>query len=185
MQMPRVWIATISLALFFASAAPSLAQSPPEPGQSLSPITFSLPGKPEDMAYLGIDAAAKDFTLADIQADLIFLEIIGVYCPQCYRQLPLFKDVHTRIERGKLKNRVKMFSVAAGGNQPEVDLLTKTQQYPFPVLQDPDYTVHKALAEPLTPFTMLLRPDGTVLFTHLGVIEDVDSFYRTIKKLVL
>ncbi len=184
MHMPRHWIATMSLILFFTSASSILAQSPPEPGQSLSPITFPLPEKSCDTVYLGIDSGTKGFMLADIEADLIFLEIIGVYCPQCYRQLPLFKDLHSRIERGKLKNRVKMFAVAAGGNPPEVDLLTETQQYPFPVLQDPDYAVHKALAEPLTPFTMLLRPDGTVLFTHLGVIEDIDSFYRTIKKWV-
>jgi hypothetical protein len=182
--MHNIWTVTVGLVLFMALAAPSPAQSPPEPGESLPPITFPLPGKSADTVYLGIDPAAEDFLLEDIQADLILLEIIGVYCPQCYRQLPLFKDLYSRIERGRLKDRVKMLAVASGGNQPEVDLLITTQGYPFPVLQDPDYVVHKALVEPLTPFTMLLRPDGTVLFTHLGVIENVDTFYRTIKKLI-
>ncbi|WP_462324666.1 peroxiredoxin family protein [Desulfoplanes sp.] len=181
--MATVRIVTIGLAVLMSLAAPTPAQSPPEPGTCLPPISLACPDNPDDIRYLGVDAS-QDFGPADVRADLILLEIIGVYCPQCYRQLPLFKELHARIQRGKLKNRVKMLAVAAGGNSSEVDLLVTTQKYPFPVLQDPDYTVHKALSEPLTPFTMLLRPDGTVLYTHLGVIEDIDSFYRTIKKLV-
>ncbi len=183
MFMPTVRIMTVSMVLLMTFAAPAHAQSTIEPGKRLPPISFTCPTDTDDTAYLGIDAST-DFGLADVQADLIFLEIIGVYCPQCYRQLPLFKQLHARIQRGKLKNRVKMMAVAAGGNGPEVELLVKTQDYPYPVLEDADYTVHKALAEPLTPFTMLLKPDGTVLFTHLGLIEDIDSFYRTIRKLV-
>ena len=61
--------------------------------------------------------------------------------------------------------------------------LRRGGSYEYPIVQDEKFTVHKLLGEPRTPFTMLLGKDGTVLYTHLGVIEDTDAFFQIIQDL--
>jgi hypothetical protein len=115
---------------------------------------------------------------------LLPAEVIGVYCPQCYRQSPLFNTMFNRIEKGKLKGQVKMLALAAGGNVNEIQYLYEQVQYSFPIVPDPRFDVHKLLGEPRTPFTLLVDPQGKVLHTHMGIIEDIDAFLKLITDLV-
>jgi len=41
--------------------------------------------------YLGV--GGPTFKLKDLQANVILIEIIGVYCPYCYEQAPLFRNL--------------------------------------------------------------------------------------------
>ena len=177
----RIWHLCVGLCLL-GLVPPVFAQEPLQPGQQWAAMDFPVPAQDEDRQYLGVENQ-DTFRLSDLKANIILFEVIGVYCPQCYKQLPSFNKLFKRINRGKLKNKVKMFALAAGGTQPEVDQLKGHQKYTFPVLKDPAYTVHKSLGQPLTPFTLLLRTDGKILYTHLGVIENIDELYRTIKKM--
>ena len=176
----RIWYLCVSLCIILF-APPVIAQQL-TPGQQWTAMDFPVPSQDEDMQYLGLNGQ-HTFRLSDLKTDIILFEVIGVYCPQCYKQLPSFNKLFKRINRGKLKDKVKMIALAAGGTQPEVDQLKGHQKYTFPVLKDPAYTVHKSLGQPLTPFTLLLRTDGKILYTHLGVIENIDELYRTIKKM--
>lgn len=160
-------------------AVPALGE-PPAAGGRLPVLTLPAPQDPAARDYLGVQGR-ETFGLTDLKADLILLEVVGVYCPFCVKQAPGYKTLHARLNKGKLKGRVAMFGLAAGGTEEEVRRLLGTGQYLFPVLGDPNYTVHKQLGEPLTPYTILCRPDGSVLFAHLGVIEDIEGLYQQIK----
>ena len=113
----------------------------------------------------------------------MLLEVIGVYCPVCYRQAPIFNNLYNRIEKSSLKGKVKMLALAAGGNPMEIQSLNEQKQYSFPIAPDPSFEVHKLLGEPRTPFTLLLSPEGKVLYAHMGIIEDLDAFWKTITEL--
>ncbi|MCK7512446.1 MAG: hypothetical protein MZV70_56015 [Desulfobacterales bacterium] len=97
---------------------------------------------------------------------------------------PLFNTLFNRIEKGKLKGQVKMLALAAGGNVNEIKYLYEQVQYSFPVVPDPRFDVHKLLGEPRTPFTLLVDPNGKVLHTHMGIVEDLDAFLKLINELV-
>lgn len=154
----------------------------PKKGDSLAAFKLRSPAAEKDRVYLGITKPA--FRLPDIHSKLLLLEIIGVYCPVCYRQAPIFNNLYNRIEKSSLKGKVKMLALAAGGNQTEIEYLNEQKQYSFPIVQDPSFEVHKLLGEPRTPFTLLLSPEGKVLYTHMGVIEDLDAFWKTITELM-
>lgn len=170
------------LMIFLATALPALA-GPPAAGDHLAGLSLTAPQEPEPLQQLGLQQPGP-FTLTDLGADLIFVEVIGIYCPFCIKQAPGYRTLYGRLNKGKLKGRVAMFALAAGATDAEVRKLLETGQYMFPVLSDPDYVAHKQLGEPLTPYTLICRPDGTVLFAHLGVIDDVDDLYQTIKGLL-
>jgi peroxiredoxin len=162
-------------------SVPVLGGELPKKGDSLPFFELQSPEAEKDRVYLGITKPV--FRLQDIRSKLLLLEIIGVYCPVCYRQAPIFNNLYNRIEKSGLKGKVKMLALAAGGNQMEIQYLNEQKQYRFPIAPDPIFEVHKLLGEPRTPFTLLLSPEGKVLYTHMGVIEDLDAFWKTITEL--
>lgn len=170
------------LMLFLGFAIPAFG-GPLAEGDRIPTLALKVPQDPAAQDQLGLQGKSS-FALADLKAELIFLEVIGIYCPFCVKQSPGFKTLHGRLNKGKLKGRVAMFGLAAGGTDEEVRKLLGTGQYVFPVISDPDFAAHKLLGEPLTPYTMVCRPDGTILFAHLGVIDDIDGLYQRIKGLL-
>ncbi len=169
----------LCLVVFLALAAPAQGE-PLAVGDRIPTLALVAPQDPAVQEQLGV-RGKETFALADLKVDLIFLEVIGIYCPFCVKQSPGFKTLHGRLNKGKLKGRVAMLGLAAGGTDEEVRKLVATGQYLFPVVGDPDFAAHKLLGEPLTPYTMVCRPDGTILYAHLGVIDDIDGLYQQIK----
>lgn len=175
-----ITILGLSAAIF--SVAPAFCANLPKKGETLPPLELQAPSSAKEQSYLGI--RGQTFRIGDISCRLLLLEVIGVYCPGCYRQAPLFNTLFSRIEKGKLKGQVKMLAVAAGGSVTEIQYLNEQGPYSFPVVPDPSFLAHKLLGEPRTPFTMLVDPQGKVLHTHMGVVEDIDAFLKLVNTLV-
>jgi hypothetical protein len=176
--------ATLAIVIWclIASTNPGWSAGLPKKGDTLPVFELSAPASVKAREYLGVQ---KDsFRLADVSCRLLLFEVIGVYCPQCYRQAPLFNNLFNRIEKGKLKGQVKMLALAAGGNENEIKYLYEQIQYAYPVVPDQDFAVHKLLGEPRTPFTLLIDPNGKVVHSHMGIIEDIDAFLKLINDLV-
>jgi hypothetical protein len=170
------------LLIFAVLAFADFAEALPEKGATLPSFQLPAPQAESEQQYLGIKSAS--FSLQDVQSELLLVEIIGVYCPRCYQQAPLFSKLYTRIGRRNLAGKVKMLGIAAGATLMEVDHLRKAGSYGYPVVPDESFAVHKLLGEPLTPFTMLVNREGQVLYAHLGVIEDVDELFQLIQDIV-
>ena len=185
-RRPFAFVAALVLALLVMAAGPIApcvnAAELPKTGDTL-PV-FAMPGLDDakEASYLGI-SAGKPFGLKDIKADLVVFEVIGVYCPQCHEQAPGMNDLFRRLRRAKLDGKVKMVALAAGGYPAEIAFLREQSAYLFPLVADQDYSVHKVLAEPQTPFTMIVDRKGVVRFAHLGIIRDIDGLFRTISEM--
>lgn len=151
----------------------------PQKGGTLPSFQLPSPAAEGDRAYLGVKS--PKFALKDVECQLLVVEIIGVYCPYCYEQAPIFNKLYSRLNRKNLSGKVKMLAVAAGGTAPEVEYLRNNGSYEFPVVQDESFAVHKLLGEPRTPATLLISRDGKVLHTHLNIMEDIDSFLKIIE----
>ncbi|MGE4299304.1 MAG: peroxiredoxin family protein [Desulfovibrionaceae bacterium] len=180
--------AIILAALFslMAACAAGAAWAEPVAGSGTVPsgLALSAPLGPDDAGYLGIGPDAS-FTLSDVKAPYLIVEVLGLYCPLCHTQAPLFDKFFTRLTTDPaMSSKVKMLGMAAGATKEEMAYLLESGVYKYPIAWDPDYVAHKALGEPKTPYTMLLDANGKVLYDHLGVIEDVNAFYGEIAKLV-
>ena len=151
----------------------------PEKGKTLPDFSLQAPPIDKDRQTLGLGAGT--FKLKDIQAQLLIVEIIGVYCPLCHQQAPLFNKLVERIEKKNLSGKVKLLAVAAGGNPIEIEHLRTNGVYEYPIAPDESFEVHKLLGQPRTPFTLILDQSGKILDAHLGVIEDVDAYFEQIQ----
>jgi len=136
----------------------------------------------KDAATLGLKTNAP-FTLGDIDAPYVMIEIIGVYCPICHEQAPALTKLYKRLKKTKLNKQIKMLGIAAGGTPMEVKYV-RDRNYIYPVAHDPEFEIYNALSEPKTPFTMIVDKQGKVLYTHLGIIPDINAFFKEIQALV-
>ena len=153
----------------------------PQKGSVLPSIQFFTPPLEEHLKYLGVKG--EKFELKDIDCKVLLIEIIGVYCPYCVEQVPLFTKLFKRLQKNKLDYKAKMLGVTAGGAPMEVKFLQENGGYKFPLVQDESFAIHKLLSEPRTPFTMLVNRNGEVLYTHLGIIKDINSLYQLMLRL--
>ncbi len=173
-------ICIVCLCIGLPLCAPVAGEAgPPSKGDMMPPLSLPAPALGDDLRYLGITAPA--FTLAELSADAVLVEILGVYCPRCREQAPLFNALQARLEKRELKGRVKMIGIAAGATPMEVEMVRKEWRIRHPVLPDERFEVHKRLGEPKTPFVLLIDRKGRVLYSHEGVLKDMDAFYQRIK----
>ncbi|MBI5583133.1 MAG: TlpA family protein disulfide reductase [Deltaproteobacteria bacterium] len=180
------WWAWIGLSALLLGGFQPLAAKDNLPfvGATLPKLILETPAEEGDKKYLGLGKGGK-FSLQQVEGTLLLVEIIGVYCPLCHKQAPGFNRLFQRIQKDpRLKAKVKFLAVAAGGTATEIAYLRREFAIPFPIVNDARFEVHKQLGEPRTPFTMLLDRNRKVLFAHLGVIEDLDSFFQKIAGLV-
>lgn len=181
MRLSAILVLLCALFATALTAQAAQADSLPAPGQTLPTLALKVPALAEDAQALGV-AGKKTFRLQDLKAKVLVIEVIGVYCAECMKQVRSFNTLHSRLARRIQAGEVLMLGLAAGGTDMEVENLRKKGIYKFPIVTDEAYKNHKLLREPKTPFTMLVTPSGKVLFSHLGVDEDIDAMLERIKE---
>ncbi len=156
----------------------------PQTGTNLSGLQFEAPVTEEERNYLGI-GTVETLSIDELNCELLMIEIVGVYCPQCHVQMPYFNKLFYRIKRdADINKKAKMLAIAVGANPMELAYFKKKYNIPYPVIKDPDFEIHKLLGEPRTPFIMLITRDRKVVFAHMGIIKDIDTFFMQIKTLI-
>ncbi len=142
-------------------------------GDFFPEIHLQVPQNSKERMYLGL-SEAKTFTLKDVKAALILVEILSVYCVSCQRQTPAYNKLYELIEKDpQTKGRVKILGIAAGNGDLEVKDFHQRYKVPFPIIPDPGFVMHAAIGGSRTPFSIYVRkvpPSqmGLVAGTHLG-----------------
>jgi peroxiredoxin len=176
----------VFLCIFVYSSQVSAENEAPKPvsaGMKLPQFTMDAPSSEKDRQYLGLKNS-KPFSLSEIPAKLIVVEIFSVYCPHCRKQAPQLNKLYKLIQQdSKLFKKIKMIAVAAGADQTKTDKWKETFHIPFPVLPDKETETWKMLGQPGVPYTLVVSTCGAVLSDHAGATEDVEELFRHIKKL--
>jgi peroxiredoxin len=130
--------------------------------------------------YLGVPAG-EPFTLADIEADYLLVQVFSMYCPHCQREAPHMEALFERLQSSDHGGTLKMLGLGVGNSEYEVDFFRKEYGLTFPLFPDPDYAAYDRFGVVGTPFYALVEiegPDGhPVLFTQEGTFEDEKAFY--------
>ena len=154
-----------------------------DPGMTLPQFKLDATEAEEVKQYLGVKNL-KSFTLSQIPANLILIEVFSLYCPVCQKQAPIANTIYNFIQNNpKLRKDIKMIGIGAGNNLKEIKAYKTQFHVPFPLFSDTDFSIHKKIGEPRTPVTMLVTKNGKILLVHFGVVEDKDAFIRKIREI--
>lgn len=159
-------------------------------GVQLPEIRLPAPATPEESRYLGI-GEKEPFTLSQVKAKIVILEVFSMYCPYCQKEAPRVNELYRLIEESpELKDNIKIIGLGAGNSTFEVKVFKTTYGVPFPLIPDPDLEIHKALGEPRTPYFIAVgsgtagagRGAGKVIYSKGGGIDDPRQFVDLLLK---
>lgn len=159
----------------------------PSPGQPFLELILKTPVNKEHLDYLGLSKTKDDFTLSQIKASVLIIEIFSMYCPHCQREAPTLNDLYAQIESSEaLKGRVKIIGIGVGNSPFEVGFFQKKYNIPFPLFSDEDFAIHKQLGEVRTPYFFGIHlhtvKDPTVFFSKLGGAKDAKALLDELMK---
>lgn len=136
--------------------------------------------------YLGL-SSDKDFSLGQIKAQVVIIEIFSMYCPICQRGAEGVNALFRLIQsKPALKDKIKLIGIGAGNSIFEVDFFRERYSIEFPLFSDSDFSIHKKTGEVRTPhfFGLALQGNGglKVFYSKTGEISSPEIFLQTILK---
>lgn len=186
--MRKIFILSVVLIYLIISSFPALAGAkPPEKGDILPEIILPVPQKPELQKYLGL-LGKNSFSISQVKADVVLIEIFSMYCPYCQREAPAVNTLYRKIESSsQLKEKIKLIGIGAGNSEFEVNIFRKKYAIEFPLFPDNDFAVHKMVGEVRTPYFIGVKLDSSgkhsIFYSKLGSIENPDNFLSLIQQL--
>lgn len=162
----------------------SFAEGPPV-GSQFPAITLPAPEKSEDLQYLKLSGKAP-FTVSQIQAPIVIVQIFSMYCPHCQKDAPRTNELFKKLKNHpKLKDTVRLIGIGIGNSAYEVDFFKNTYHIPFPLFPDGDFAIHKHIGEVRTPYFIVVKnnPKGSeIIYSQSGAIPDLDAFVNMLAK---
>jgi len=171
----------VNLILALIMHAPLRAETaPPAEGGRLPVIKLPIPKNTEEKNYLGLSGSGS-FSIPEIKARVVILEIFNMYCPHCQASAPQVNELYSAIENDPaLRGKIKLIGIGAGNSEFEVNLFRKKYNILFPLFPDADFSIHKACGEVHTPYFIAARinADGShkVIYSRLGGFDDAKQF---------
>ncbi len=182
----RVWITIIVLLALAFTPQSLFAGSGSQDTHTDLNLDFTLPAPktPEHKAYLGL-TSDQPFTLDQVKADILLIEIFSMYCPICQREAPKVNTLYQQIGEHKNKS-IRLIAIGAGNSDFETNYFKETYAIDFPLFSDGKFIIHKKVGEKGTPFFIGMNPSAPknerIFFTHTGEIKNMDQFLNELLK---
>ncbi|MDD4953253.1 MAG: TlpA disulfide reductase family protein [Desulfovibrionaceae bacterium] len=158
--MPRRMIpALLALALVVGAAAPTTA------AESFPDLRLPPPGV-EAAARLGIECPDQPFSLSEIRAGLVIINVYNYFCGPCHAETPKLKELDRLISDRGLSGRVALLAIAAGDTAQMVERFREDEKPTFPIFPDPDYVLHRAMGNVPVPYFFVVRRGPAPSLVH-------------------
>ncbi len=149
--------------------------------EQLPDFELPLPADEGHRAYLGLDAGKATFTVADIDADIVLIELFSMYCPFCQEEAPLINELYELMNSLPASSpSVKIIGIGASNSEFEVDHFRSTYNVQFPMFPDQDMAIYKALSGAGTPGFIGVRLSGDqtpmIVLRQSGGFHSKDDF---------
>jgi peroxiredoxin len=124
-----------------------------EDEEPLPKFSLPVPDNVDFREYLGLtDKAGKTFTIGDIDADVVLIELFSTYCPYCQREAPNVNTLCEDMEALPLDTpKVRILGIGASNSEFEINHFRNTYHIAFPLFPDKDMRIYKALQGAGTP----------------------------------
>lgn len=139
---------------------------------------LTAPASETERRYLGLPAGKASFRLADVQAEVLVVDIFDLYCHVCQKTAPTMNRLHALIQTRAQSERIRMIGIGAGDTPLETETFRKKYRIPFPAFSDRAKAVTRQLGPDQRPALVVLKRQGDrleVVYAHTGSIDDVEA----------
>jgi len=159
------------------------SQGQPLPaGSQLPQFTLPAPVSQQTLSYLGL-RTMDPYTVSEIGAKLVFIEILSALCPHCQANAPVANRLYQVIQNdADLARDVKIIGICIGNNKTQIEAFKKAFKVSFPLIPDENMAIAQAVEVKETPTMVLVTHSGKVLWSHCGVIEDFDGLLKDLRE---
>jgi thiol-disulfide isomerase/thioredoxin len=141
----------------------SLAQTEKNtPSQVLSAqrVTFVRPQDKAALDYLGLQGDAKTFTISEVNAEVVVVEVFNWDCHFCQREAPRMVELYQMLAQKGLGDRIKIMGIGATDTDLEIRQYQKSFNIPFPLIADPDYKSYGLVGRLEIPSISVFKRDA-------------------------
>lgn len=163
---------------------PTIATAASGEKELLPSLTLVVPDNEEYRKYLGLTGAPGDtFTIEDIEADVLLIELFSMYCPFCQEEAPNVNALYEAMrEFSKPDFTVKIIGLGANNSAFEVDHFRNTYDVRFPLFPDQDMHMYNALGGKGTPGFIGCRREAnnqySIILRQSGGFYHVEDFFN-------
>jgi len=152
-----------------------------EAGNKLGNLEFAAPLTAEDATYLGVPAD-KPFTLSQVNAPYVLVEVFATGCSHCYTHAPHMNELYNKINKDpQTAGKIKVIGLASGDSKENCLAWKKQCKVPFAMVPDTDSKTVGKINVMGTPTTVLMKKNGDVVHAKAGAFPDVDAFLKDLK----
>lgn len=166
-------IAAMGLTFFFSTAALS---------EEMPVLSLVTPESKVDRDYLGLTTDPGDtFTVGDIKADVVVIELFSMYCPYCQEEAPAVNQFHDLALQQKDNGlTIKMLGLGASNTEFEVQQFKNIYQVMFPLLPDQSLEMYDKLKGEGTPGFIIVKLTAKkapeIVYRQSGGFESAEAF---------
>jgi peroxiredoxin len=140
--------------------------------------TLPAPPDAQQRRYLGLPAHATHFTLADLKAEWVVVDVFDMYCHVCQQSAPALRRLHDALQQTDMAERIRFLGVGLGNSPLETSVFARRFKLPFPVVPDRSKQLRKAFPR-LRAGTLIIfhRTDNTcrIFERHQGLLRKKEA----------
>ncbi len=155
MQFPKLaMIPSLFLVLLGSGCLPKAPEPTPEEATRIHV------GDPAP-AFEGHFMDGTSFSLEDQRGKVVILAFFATWCPPCREEIPhLEREVWQRFKGPNFA----MAAIAREHNASDLGEFISEMEMTFPVIPDPDRSIFSLFADAFIPRTVVIDPEGTVIY---------------------
>ncbi|UZP66546.1 TlpA family protein disulfide reductase [Desulfovibrio mangrovi] len=175
------WLIMMVLAALLTTVMASVVRAEPiKAGEAFPDVALVGDLTDTQKAYLGLQGEGP-WTLKDVKADYVLIEVFSMYCPHCQAEAPAVNELFTLLNSSSYAGAMKLIGIGAGNSRFEVQFFRKKYDVSLPVFEDGDMTLHSLLGQPGTPHFYLVNLKNGVLqtaYSETGRMKTPETFLK-------
>jgi AhpC/TSA family len=149
-------------------------------GERFPEVPLPVPVQAGARAYLGLPAG-ETFTLSQVKADVVLVEMLNVLCPHCRKQTKPYNRLFQMLQKDpELRDKVKMLGVAVANSAEQIADFVDIYAVAYPIAADRSFALHQAVRGGPTPLSIYVLQDpaggpGVVAGSSLGEDDQMEQ----------
>lgn len=143
-----------------------------------------------DRDYLGLPDGAKWFSLSDLNARFVLIQLYNTMCSDCVAETKMLTNFYREVEADPvLKGQLKIIGLGVYDSNQSVVRFKKHYEVLYPLFSDRHGQIFECLGQAQLPLAYLVRSkgDGTWLIELVkrGYFEPDENFLKVLKEAVI